>query len=78
MTCRDLSEFLREYFAGELEPAVAQEFTVHVSACENCEIYLEQYRQTIVLGRTLPVEGEAAEAPEELVRAIMASLRAAG
>lgn len=78
MTCRDLSEFLREYFAGELEPAVAQEFKVHISACENCEIYLEQYRQTIVLGRTLLVEGQTTEAPEELVRAIIASLKAAG
>jgi hypothetical protein len=77
VTCRDVSEFLQEFFAGELSENVANEFAGHLSGCTNCEIYIEQYRQAIVMGRTLLTEAETAEAPEELVRAIVASLRAA-
>ena len=77
MTCRELSEFLQDYIAGELPDNVATEFSGHLSGCGNCEVYIEQYRQAVVLGRTLLIEGDA-EAPEELVRAIVESLRAAG
>ena len=77
MTCRELTEFLQDYFSGELPPAVANEFSGHVSGCGDCEVYIEQYRQVIVLGRTL-ADSEKPEVPDELVRAIIASLRAAG
>ena len=74
MNCRDLSEFLQEYFAGELPSGVADEFASHLSSCDNCEVFLEQYRQTILLGRAVIVEGETGEVPEELVRAIIAAV----
>jgi anti-sigma factor RsiW len=77
VTCRELSEFLQDYIAGELPDNVANEFAGHLVGCGNCEVYIEQYRQAVVLGRTLLSEGET-EAPEELVRAIVDSLRAAG
>jgi len=75
MNCRDLSHFLDEYLAGELPTDVASEFELHVSRCGNCDTYLLQYRETIALGRA--VAGEIGAAPEELIQAIMASLKAA-
>ena len=75
MNCRDLSHFLDEYLAGELPTPVASEFELHISSCGNCDKYLVQYRRTITLGRA--AAGDPGEAPEELIEAILASLRAA-
>jgi anti-sigma factor RsiW len=76
VNCRDLSEFLQEYLAGELPSRVADEFAGHLSSCDNCEVFLEQYRQTILLGRAVIIEGDTGEVPEELVRAIIAAVEA--
>jgi len=75
MTCRDLSEFLHDYLAGELPDHVASDFAGHLANCDNCEVFLEQYRQTILLGRASVIEGDTAEVPEELVEAILATIR---
>ena len=75
MNCRDLSHFLSEYFAGDLPDTVSSEFEVHVNKCGNCRTYIVQYRETIALGRS--VGAETCEVPEELVQAIIASLKAA-
>ena len=76
MTCRDLSEFLHDYLNGELPEHVAHEFAGHLERCDNCGVFIEQYRQTILLGRAAIVEGDSAEVPEELVQAILATVRA--
>ena len=75
MNCRDLSDFLGDYFSGELPSGVSAEFEMHMSRCGNCHSYLVQYRETIALGRACA--DEPGEAPEELVQAIIASLKAA-
>ena len=75
MNCRDLSSFLDDYLAGELPANVAGEFEVHVSRCGNCDRYLVQYRETVALGRASAAD--ISEPPEELIQAIMASLKAA-
>ena len=77
MNCREMSEFLQDYFAGDIPEAVASEFSVHISGCGNCTVYMEQYRQIIAGERALRAEDSACECPEELVQAIVAALRAA-
>jgi len=76
MNCRDLSEFLQDYFAGELPQPVATEFAGHLDGCDNCTVFLEQYRRTIAAGRAVLVEDERCEVPEDLINAIVSSLRA--
>ena len=76
MNCRDLSQFLQDYFAGELSQPVASEFAGHLDGCDNCTVFVEQYRLTIAAGRTVLIEDERCEVPEDLINAIVASLRA--
>ena len=76
MNCRDLTGFLADYFAGELPEHVSGEFEMHLSKCGSCHVYLAQYRETIVLGKRASTE-EPGEAPEQLVQAVMAALKAA-
>ena len=78
MTCRELADFLDAYLSGELPPAVRASFEHHLELCVNCVRYLEQYRQSIELGRRAfePSRAEVpAEVPEDLVRRVLAAFR---
>lgn len=76
MTCRELSDFVADYFAGELAPAQRDPFELHLSRCPNCRRYLSQYRATIEAGRQAfadPATPVGDDVPEELVKAILAA-----
>jgi anti-sigma factor RsiW len=74
MTCRELNDFLLDYLEGALPESVRAAFEEHLGLCEECVVYLEEYREVVRLGRACGEEHDAAEeAPEELVRAILAA-----
>jgi len=75
MTCRELIDFLGDYYADELPADQRAEFERHLAVCKHCRWYLESYRTTIALGRSAS-QAVATEMPEELVQAIL-SARAA-
>jgi anti-sigma factor RsiW len=74
VTCRELSDFLHDFVAGELAPEVLAEFDRHLAACHNCGIFLAQYRETVVLGRVVS-EGPLPAIPEDLVKAVLETLK---
>lgn len=75
MTCREFADFLMDYVSGELTPTEKAVFDRHLRACPNCEEYLRQYEVTIfVAGRAYaPDADRPVDAPEELIRAILAA-----
>lgn len=76
MTCRELNDFLLEYLEGSLSGDVRRVFDEHLGVCPACVRYLEEYREVVRLGRACGEEHDAAaEAPEELVQAILAARR---
>ncbi len=78
MTCHELTSFLGDYFAGELEPEVSHAFDRHLSACPNCRQYLAEYRQTVALTRAVLDPADDAvpqDVPDGLVAAILAARR---
>ena len=78
MTCRAFAEFLDAYLSGELPPAVLTAFEHHLGLCINCVRYLEQYRQSIELGRRAFETSNAevpADVPEDLIRAMLVAFR---
>jgi anti-sigma factor RsiW len=69
MACRELVELVTDYLEGRLSPEERERFEAHIAECEDCDLYLEQVRQTIrVLGR-LPEESLSAEARGALLSA---------
>jgi len=54
MTCRELTEMLLEFVAGELGEEVAREVRKHLEACPPCDNIVRSYRVTIHVTRTLP------------------------
>jgi anti-sigma factor RsiW len=76
MNCREFTEFLHEYLFGELPDLERAEFEKHLAECPWCVRYLDSYRKTIRLAKSAS-EGEPppADAPEELIQAILSARR---
>ena len=51
LTCRDLADFLADYFAGELSLDERSVFEGHLAECPDCAAYLRSYAETIRLAR---------------------------
>lgn len=76
ITCRELIDFLYLYLDDELPADRRSEFERHLGVCEACREYLRQYGEAIRLGKAAfadPGRPDEAQAPEELVRAILAA-----
>jgi len=74
MTCRELSDFLADYVAGELPVEVSGEFNGHLTRCPECHLFVEQYRVTIHLCCEAYDDPVPSSLPEDLVHAILTSL----
>jgi len=61
MTCREVNEFLGACLDQELEAEERGEFERHLGRCPVCVAYLENYRETIRLGRAALVENDPPE-----------------
>jgi anti-sigma factor RsiW len=79
MNCRECSEFLMQYVAGELPTETHEMFVLHLAKCRNCDVYLQQYRETIAAGKMAcdKEDRNPTPIPEELIRAILAALKTA-
>ncbi len=76
ITCREFVDFMMQYLDAELPADERAEFERHVSDCPPCGIYLEQYRDTVTLGKAVCRDPEGPvpeEVPEDLVSAILAA-----
>lgn len=74
MNCRELSNFLADYVAGDLAQPTQIEFEAHLTRCRNCDAFLMQYRSTIVAGAHAFDRSVLEALPDDLVAAIMAAL----
>jgi anti-sigma factor RsiW len=74
MKCRELAAFLMDYVSRELPEDTREVFEAHLSRCPNCREYLRQYEATIRAGQVACADEQSvAEAPEELIAAILAA-----
>jgi anti-sigma factor RsiW len=75
MTCRELTSFIGDYLAGELDADAVKKFERHLEVCPNCVQYLADYERAVQLGQRVYDESEEAAAgvPEELLNAILSS-----
>jgi len=77
VTCRELAAFIIDYVDGGLDADVRARFERHLTLCPNCVRYLAAYRTSIDMGRRALRADDApantAGAPEDLIRAILAS-----
>ena len=67
MTCIELVELVTEYLEGSMPAEQRARFEEHVSRCDGCTTYLEQFRMTIRLTGMLSEEQVAPDARETLL-----------
>ena len=71
MNCRSLiNEFLHDYHAGTLPLARRIEFDFHLTLCRACRQYVDSYKQTVTLARSV-ASSAAPDPPPELVETIL-------
>lgn len=77
MNCREFSEFVMAWLDGELPEEERSVFEAHIRDCPPCLNFLDTYRDTVRLGKSVWIEDEPSlqEVPESLVQAILASRR---
>ena len=75
-TCAGVVELVTEYLEDALDPDVRARFEAHLDDCEECEVYLEQMRATIVAAGRVDVEHVAPATLDRLVAAYRAAVRA--
>ena len=85
LTCKQMADFLGDYFEGALAPDQKREFERHLSVCPPCIVYLESYKTTVALTKLARPSRQAtspatdaptsSDVPEQLVQAILAARR---
>jgi anti-sigma factor RsiW len=74
LPCREIIAFLADYLDGALALETRSEFDRHLAVCPSCVAYLAGYRDTIRMAKAAARDADAGDPPEELVRAIVASV----
>jgi anti-sigma factor RsiW len=70
MTCRELSDLLIDFLAGELADERCASIRSHLDSCSHCVHFVATYQVTIQIARQLPT----ASAPEQLLERIKKAL----
>jgi anti-sigma factor RsiW len=73
ITCRELIDFLADYFESGLSEQQSSDFQRHLARCPSCRAYLATYEKTMRAGKSAMRYADSAvdDAPEELIRAIL-------
>ena len=70
-TCKKANDFLTDYVEGRLDEKTARLFEEHIELCPSCDVYLDQYRQTVGMVKEIP----NTDVPPELAEHTMEFLR---
>ena len=71
LTCQQVVELVTEYLDGVMEPRRRARFEAHLTGCDGCTSYLEQFRTTVsVVGRL-----DAGDVPEPVMSDLMSAFR---
>ncbi len=74
MTCREFVEFLWRYTEDDLSPTERTTFDDHLTKCPHCVKYLQQYQDTVRIGKTAVAPSTdplPTNVPEDLIQAIL-------
>ena len=69
ISCREFVELVTDYIEGQLAEARRIEVELHLGACDGCETYLEQIKQTIAALRKLTLADDFPRTREQALAA---------
>jgi anti-sigma factor RsiW len=65
--CQECVDLLVDYLEGELPPPRARALEIHLDLCPSCVSFLNTYRGTVDIARTLPVDAIPPELTQRLI-----------
>ncbi len=69
--CEQVNDFIVSYLDGVLDDKTARQFEAHISACDDCSRYLQEYKTTVKVVN----DSANLDLPPELVEMTMSFLR---
>ena len=69
LSCQELVELVTDYLEGALSEEETARFEGHIGRCDGCNVYLEQFRQTIAMTGRLSEQALTPEAERALLDA---------
>jgi anti-sigma factor RsiW len=70
-SCKSVTDLILNYLANRLTPALKREFERHLSICPDCVSFLNTYKKTVSLTRSL----KAGELPADVRANVLAFLQ---
>lgn len=69
--CKEITDLLMHYLTGKLSASTTRAFQEHLRICPDCVSFLNTYKKTVALNRSLRYE----EIPAELRRRVRSFLK---
>jgi anti-sigma factor RsiW len=69
LNCNEFVELVTDFLDGALDEDAEQRFVEHLAECPGCDVYFDQFRQTIDTLGTLPPEALSDDARDRLLTA---------
>ena len=69
MNCNEFVELVTEFLAGAMDEETEHRFVEPLAECPGCDVYFDQFRQTIDTLGTLPPESLSGAARDRLLTA---------
>ena len=67
--CRQMVELVTDYLEGALSWRARRRFEKHLAACDGCDRYVEQMRETLDVLGTVPADALSPDVQEALLEA---------
>ncbi|HEY2787055.1 MAG TPA: zf-HC2 domain-containing protein [Fimbriiglobus sp.] len=74
MNCQELHAVLYEFVGGELAAETHLSVEQHIESCTHCGVYVETYRSTVTMTRSLPKPGAVPPGMEVKLKKMLSEL----
>ncbi len=74
-TCQHIADFILDYLTGELHPDTAAEFEEHLGICQDCVAFMNTYKKTVEVTRSLPCEDIPPEMEKRVSRFLQEKMK---
>ena len=73
--CQQITDLILDYITGELHPDTAAEFEEHLGICPDCVAFLNTYKKTVQVTRSLRYEDIPPEMEKRVSRFLQKKIK---
>ncbi len=73
--CQQITDLILDYITGELHPDTASELEKHLHICPDCVAFMNTYKKTVEVTRSLPCEDIPPEMEKRVSRFLQKKMK---